>query len=529
MDLTVEALTPLEIGTFIVYLIAVVTIGFVSGRKGQESTADFFLAGRRLPWYVIGFSLIASSISSEQFIGEVGWGYKYGMAVSNWEWLVFPAQGLLLFFFLPVYLKNRIATIPEYLTRRFGRLAGSTFALVCMTQYLIINLPLVLYSGAFVLHEIFGLDLYVAIAILALAAGSYTIFGGLSAVAWVDLFNGALLIGGGLLVFFLGFAAVDGGLPAIVGTGDRAHLMLPATHPELPWTGMLAVAFVLSGYYYSTNQFITQRCLGAKTVWDGKMGVVLAGFLAIPLALSVTWPGMIAHALNPRLDHPDAAYPYLIHALIPIGFRGLVFAFLIGAILSTLDSLVNSTSALLTLDVYKGHLRPQASERHLVRFAQLSGVGILVFGALWAPMVGRFGSIFAYAQDCWALMLAPVMAVFVLALFWKGISRTAAVAVLFMAFPMLLVVFVRELFGILADVNIFNLSAVIFVVSILVAMVLSQLTRDGSAADPETLWHRELLRASESEKRRGVGLGRNIGVWYAVLVGCFVLIYARFW
>ena len=236
--MTAIKLTALETGIFLAYLATVIAIGFISGRKGKESTADFFLAGRGLPWFVIGFSLIASSISSEQFIGEVGWGYKYGMAVANWEWLVWPAQGLLLFFFLPVYLKNRIFTIPEYLTRRFGRLAGSTFALVCMIQYLVINLPLVLYSGGFAINKVFGLNLHLAIWILALAAGSYTIFGGLSAVAWVDLFNGAVLIGGGLLVFVLGVCAVDGGFSAVVGTGERAHLILPADHPELPWTGI---------------------------------------------------------------------------------------------------------------------------------------------------------------------------------------------------------------------------------------------------------------------------------------------------
>ncbi|MBN1997274.1 hypothetical protein JW935_06970 [candidate division KSB1 bacterium] len=164
-------LNSFETGIFILYLFIVIAIGFISGRKGKNSTTHFFLAGRGLPWFVIGFSLIASSISSEQFIGEVGWGYKYGMAVCNWEWLVWLAQGLLLFFFLPVYLKNRIFTIPEYLTRRFGRFAGSTFALVCMIQYLVINLPMVLYSGGFMIKKMFGLNLHLAIWILVFAAG----------------------------------------------------------------------------------------------------------------------------------------------------------------------------------------------------------------------------------------------------------------------------------------------------------------------------------------------------------------------
>ncbi|NQT27520.1 sodium/solute symporter [candidate division KSB1 bacterium] len=523
-------LTPFEIGIFILYLVTVIVIGFVSGRKGKESTSDFFLAGRGLPWFVIGFSLIASSISSEQFIGEVGWGYKYGMAVANWEWLVWPAQGLLLFIFLPVYLKNKIFTIPEYLTRRFGRLAGSTFALVCMIQYLVINLPLVLYSGGFVIHKVFGMNLYLAIWILVIAAGSYTIFGGLSAVAWVDLFNGVLLIGGGLLVFILGVLAVDGGFSAIVGTGERAHLILPADHPELPWTGMLAVAFVMSGYYYSTNQFITQRCLAAKNVWHGKMGVILAAFLAIPLALSVTWPGMIAYALNPNLAHPDDAYPFLIKTLIPVGLRGFMFAVLIGAIMSTIDSLVNSTSSLLTLDIYKGLIRKKATDRQLVKFAQLSGIGLLVFGAVWSPMVGKFGSIFSYAQDCWALMLAPVMAVFIMAIFWRGMTKVAAIATLFMAVPMLLIVFLREMTGMLASFNIFNLSAIIFLISLGFIAIISRLTTTPSAGEIEsTLWTPALLKPTEEELAMGYPWWKRIGFWFTVLVLCFTIIYAIFW
>jgi SSS family solute:Na+ symporter len=293
---------------------------------------------------------------------------------------------------------------------------------------------------------------------------------------------------------------------------------------------MLALAFVMSGYYYSTNQFITQRCLGARSVWDGKMGVILAAFLAIPLALSVTWPGMIAHALNPNLAHPDDAYPYLISTLIPVGLRGFVFAVLIGAIMSTIDSLVNSTSSLLTLDIYKGLLKKDATDRHLVKFAQISGSFLLVFGALWSPMVGKFGSIFSYAQDCWALMLAPIMAVFVMAIFWKRMTKIAAVSVLFLAIPMLLIVFIRELTGALASFNIFNLSAMIFLVSLVVIAAISIFTAPIEATEIDaTIWRPEMLRLPEEELKRGYPLWKRIGFWFTIVVICFTAIYAVFW
>ncbi len=519
-----------ERATFITYLLVIVAIGFISGRKGHRGASEFFLAGRGLPWYVIGFSLIAASISSEQFIGEVGWGYKYGLAVANWEWLVWPAQGLLLFFFLPVYLKNRIFTIPEYLTKRFGRTAGTVFASICMIQYLVINLPLVLYSGGFLINRIFGLDMRLAVWLLVVVAGSYTIFGGLSSAAWVDLFNGALLIGGGLLVFVLGLAAVPGGFKAVLGTGERAHLVLPASHPDLPWTGILAVAIVMSGYYYSTNQYITQRCLAAKSPWHGRMGVVLAAALAIPLGLGVAWPGMIAHALRPGLDHPDGAYPFLINQVVPAGLRGFVFAVLFGAIISTVDSLINSTSSILTMDIYKGIFRQAASERRLVSFARWSGTMFLVFGALWAPMVGRFGSIFAYAQDSWALMLAPVMAAFLLAILWRKMTAAAALAALFLAVPMLVLVYLRQFGGILADVNIFNLSGIVFVLSAVLIVVISRLSRQPARAGMETmLWTPGLVLRPGRENDSDRPWWRSVSLWFGIVVALFIGIYIVFW
>lgn len=525
MDLTV-----FELATFALYLLSVALIGFRSGRKGRLSTSGFFLAGRSLPWYVIGFSMVAASISSEQFIGEVGWGYKYGLAVANWEWLVWPAQGLLLFIFLPVYLRNRVVTIPEYLTKRFNRVTGTLFSCVCMVQYLIVNLPLVLYSGGFLINRIFGLDLRLGIWLLAFVAGSYTVFGGLSSAAWVDLFNGALLVVGGLLVFGLGLAAAPGGLKAVVGTGARAHLMLPASHPDLPWTGILAVAIVLSGYYYSTNQYITQRCLAGKSQWHSKMGIVLAAALALPLGLGVTWPGLIARVLNPGLEHSDGAYPFLINRVVPVGLRGFIFAVLFGAIISTVDSLVNSTSTLLTLDIYKGLFRKGASDRSLVRFGQWTGSLLLVFGALWAPMVGKFGSIFAYAQDSWALMLAPLMASFLLAIFWKRMTTAAAMTALLLAVPMLALVYIRQFYGVLSGINIFNLSGMVFLISIVLVGVISRLTKPPVLENIRPLlWRRGLASLPGPEIKDRNPWWKRVSFWFGVVVAIFIIVYFIFW
>jgi SSS family solute:Na+ symporter len=520
----------IDILVFVVYITIIMLIGFLSGRKGGKSKENYFLAGRALPWYVIGFSLIASSISTEQFIGEVGWGYKYGLAVANWEWLVWPAQGLLLYFFMPVYLKNKIYTIPEYLARRFNERTGTTFAMVCITMYLIINLPLVLYSGGFVMYSIFGINLYFAIWLLSVTAGAYAIYGGLSSVVWTDLIQGVLLIAGGLLVFVLGILAVPGGLTEIIGTGDRAHLLLPVDHPELPWTGILVVAVVTGGFYYSTNQFITQRCLAAKSLWHGKMGIVLAAGLAFPLALSVTWPGMIAYALNPALENVDSAYPYLIHRLVPAGLRGVMFAVLIGAIMSTVDSLLNSTSTLFTLDIYQKYFNKTASDRKLVRTAQLMGVVMLLFCTLWAPMVGKFGTIFAYVQETWTMMMSPLMALFLLAIFWKKTTIVSAITALVMAFPALVVVFLRQFFGLWAETNVFHLAGLFFLLSMLIIVMISLYTTPVSEERIKTsVWRKELFFSTISDHERALPWFKSVNFWFGVVVVFFVALYTALW
>jgi SSS family solute:Na+ symporter len=316
----------------------------------------------------------------------------------------------------------------------------------------------------------------------------------------------------------------------VIGEGARSHLILPASHPDLPWTGILAVAIVMSGYYYSTNQYITQRCLGAKSQWHGKMGVVLAAALALPLGLGVAWPGMIARALEPGLPHPDGAYPFLIGRVVPIGLRGVIFAVLFGAIISTVDSLINSTSSLLTMDIYKGLVRKDAGDEQLVRFARWTGCLFLVFGALWSPMVGRFGSIFSYAQDSWALMLAPIMAVFLLAIFWKRMTRTAAVAALLLAVPMLGLVYLRRFFGVLAGTNIFNLSGIVFVLSLVAITGVSLATAPSSTEDlRSTLWRREMVRLPAEEVAGGYPWWKRISFWFTLVAAVFIAIYIVFW
>jgi len=289
-------LSLLDYAVFILYLVLVVAIGFWVARREKTSAREYFLAGNKLPWFAIGASLIASSVSTEQFIGEVGFAYRYGIAVANWEWSVFPAMTLMMLFFVPFYLRRRISTMPEWLEHRFGPSSRFTFAVITILSYVFINLAGVLYAGGLALHAIFGINLWWAIVVLAVVAGAYTVAGGLASVVWTDLLQAILLLGGGLLVFFLGLREI-GGWEVLRGAGDRAHLMLPASHPELPWTGMLVLCLSTNLWYYATNQYINQRVLGAKDEWNARAGVIFAGFLGIFLTLAVCFPGLIAYAV----------------------------------------------------------------------------------------------------------------------------------------------------------------------------------------------------------------------------------------
>jgi SSS family solute:Na+ symporter len=435
---------------FLGYFVAVVFIGFATSRRDEASVGGYFRGGNRLPWYAIGFSIVAAGISSEQFVGEVGYAYKLGMPVANWEWLVFPALSILLWIFVPLYVRNGITTMPEYLERRYGGRARTLYALLMIASYVFVNFALVFYTGGFALEKMWGINKVAAVWVLALITGAYTVYGGLTAVAWTSSFQCVLLLGGGLYVFFAGMAKISWDFPAILGTAQQSHLITPADH-EVPWTALVVLALSTNVWYYATNQYINQRCLAARNEWHAKLGVLLAGGLQILLPLATCFPGMIYRVINPTLDHADAAYPNVVGAVVPTGLRGLVAAAIVGAIMSTVSGLVNSTSTMITLDVFQRWKGRHWSEQRLVRFGQWTGAAALLIGALFAPVVMKWESMFRYAQDIWAPMAAPTVVIFLASALWKDAGERGAVACLWLA---ILTVPFTLAKGILADAGI---------------------------------------------------------------------------
>ncbi len=447
--------TQIDFLVCLAYLVAVVAVGFFSARKQHDSVSGYFRASNQLPWYAIGFSIVGAGISSEQFVGEMGYAYKLGLPVANWEWLVLPALSALLWIFVPLYVRNNIATMPEYLERRFGGRARTLYAWLTIASYVLINFALVFYTAGFALEKMWGINRISGVWLIALVTGAYTVYGGLSAVAWTSSLQCVLLLGGGLYVFFAGMARIGWDFSAMLGTGQQGHLFTPADH-EVPWTALVVLMLSTNVWYYATNQYINQRCLAARNEWHAKAGVLWSVALQLLIPFATCFPGMIYRVINPHLEHPDGAYPAVVAAVVPAGMRGLVVAAILSAIMSTVSGLVNSTSTLVTLDIVGRGRGRDWSEQRLVRVGKWSGAMALLIGALFAPVVMKWENIFRYAQDLWAPMAAPVVVVFLAAALWERASTPGALACLWLAILSIPFTLAKS---ILADANIHFLPA----------------------------------------------------------------------
>jgi solute:Na+ symporter, SSS family len=418
---------------FLAYMGIVLWIGFAVGRREKATIEDYFRAGNTLPWFAVGFSIIAAGTNSVNLVAENGLAYQRGIAILNWEWMIFPALSILLWIFIPIYLRNRITTMPEYLERRYGPTSRTLYACLIVASYVFAVFATVFYSAGFTLETLWGINRYWAIAIVALATGAYTVYGGLASVAWTDLFQCLLLLGSGIFVFFAGMAHIGWDFAKLVGDGQRAHLMAPASDPMVPWTAMIILALSTNTWWYASDQCINQRCLGAKNEWHAKMGVLLAGAIQLVLPLAVCFAGLIYHVMDPNLEVADEAYIRMVREVVPAGLRGLVAAALLGAIMSAVSGLVNSTSTIVTLDIVRRWKGKDWPEAKLVRFGQFAGATALLLGALIAPVVMNWKSMFMYSQDIWAPMAAPAVVAFLGGALWRPGKERGAVACMWLA------------------------------------------------------------------------------------------------
>ncbi len=465
----------IDIVIFAAYLLLIVGLGiWISHRKkNKEKTAeDYFLAGKSLPWWTIGASLIAANISAEQFIGMSGSGFAGGFAVASYEFMAAITLIIVAKFFMPVFVKQGIYTIPQFVEQRYSRNLKTILAVFWLGLFIFVNLTSVLFLGAKAIDTIIGVGdgtlIMPAILGLGLIAALYSITGGLSSVAWTDILQVFLLVLGGIIttVVALHVISPDGSITHGIRhltdvAGDRMHLILPKDNPEyhnLPGIAMLIGGlWVANLYYWGFNQYIIQRAFAAKSLPEAQKGLAFAAFLKLLIPFIVVVPGIVAYVMytegsfgavealtkaNGALNN-DNAYPWLISTFIPTGLKGLVLAALAAAIVSSLASMLNSASTIYTMDIYKPYIAPKVKEKtgkdvSLVLVGQISAGLFLVIACLIAPLLGSVGQMFQYIQEYTGLVSPGILALFLLGLFWKKTTNEGAITGVVLSIPIAL-------------------------------------------------------------------------------------------
>ena len=553
------------------YFVALSAVGLWAGREKKRSPESYFLAGRTLPWYVVGSSFIASNISSEHFIGMIGAAYVYGIAVAMAEWGNISVFSLLIWIFIPFLLASRVFTIPEFLEKRFNRTVRQFFALVTIVSNVVAFLAAVLYGGALMLEKLFGWDLWFAIISLGVVAGTWAIYGGLRSVAWTDFVTLLVMIVGGLMVTFYGLDYLSGDSHSLtegwrimidrnqahsgvwqeavaknayqiarVDEYNRLSVIQPPTHEVMPWPG-LALGWISVGIWYSViNQFMIQRVLGAKNMYHARMGIVLAGYLKILMPALVVVPGLILFALQPEVmllpweeirPAADRGYVTMVQAMIPVGLRGLFLAALFGAIQSTVNSVINSTATVFTWDLYRRSFRPNESDNHYVRVGVASSIIIMAISIILGRYIEEFGgSLFVYIQTLYAFFAPPFAAVFLLGLLSKRINAKGATAAVFsgFAFGIAMKLYVQLVPDHFLWVEPYAMQALInWCFCAIICVVISGLTAPPA---PENVT--DQLTFSWSRLNIGTELGHrwynSVVLWWAVFVGIVVCLMVWF-
>ncbi len=528
----------IDLTLFTLYIVFNIALGLWVARRRMSDTRSYFLAGEGLPWYAIGGSIIAANISTEHFIGMIGIAYAVGFVVAQWEWANWFTFSVLIWVFLPFYMRGGLYTMPEFLERRYNSTCRYLFAVCSLVLWITAQMAVVMLAGGKAMHATFGWHPMATIIGLAILAGSYTIYGGLVSVAWTDFLQFVVMMLGGLIVTVVGLHKVGGLQTLMMSAPEKFKFIYPLTDREFPWFGVWTLALSIGIWYNCTNQFIVQRCLGARSEWDARMGVVFAGFMKIVLPLLVVIPGIVAFRLYPGLQDKDDAFPTLVNNLVPIGLSGIVMAGLASGILSHISSVLNSCSTVFTMDLYKPVLGRGKSERHLVLVGRLSAFLILVIATLLAIWFSyRQLGVFLLIQDIGAWVAAPISAVFLMGILWRRTTAWAATFVLLFAFPYTAFVeyyLFKHVSWLAPYDNPWHRTFVVWATSMVLLFLVSLAT---APPDPEKIrgiiWSWDVAKLPESERRRNRGL-RNLFLWWCIFIVIMVALYAyviwfQFW
>ncbi len=533
---------------FAAYAILIVSVGLWVSRskEGHEKNAeDYFLAGKSLPWWAIGASLIAANISAEQFIGMSGSGFSLGLAIASYEWMAAITLIIVGKYFLPIFIEKNIYTIPQFVEVRYSKNLKTILAVFWIGLFIFVNLTSVLFLGAKALDTILGAGNgdYIMHGILALAffAAAYSIWGGLSAVAWTDVIQVILLIVGGLVtsVIALNHVTPDGGvfhgLSHIYNVaGDHFHMILKKGHPS--FSNLPGIAVLVGGmwvanlYYWGFNQYIIQRTFAAKSLKEAQKGIAFAAGLKLIIPLIVVIPGIVAYVMFTAPEgtaaipgvgeafntangiNYDKAYPWLISQFVPTGLQGLVLAALSAAIVSSLASMLNSTSTIFTMDIYRAYINKDADDKQTVKVGRITVLVALVIAVLVAPTLGSVKEMFQYIQEYTGLVSPGILGVFMMGLFYKKSTNNAAIWGAVSSIPLAL------LLKLGTSMPWMHQMMIVWIATMIIIAIISQIEGKG-AADPKGI--------PVSRKYFATEPAFNIS---AMVIGVIlVVLYAVFW
>jgi solute:Na+ symporter, SSS family len=535
----------IDIITVVAYFVIILGIGLWSGRGKQNSAGDYFISKKSLPWWAIGAAYVATGLNSEQLIGMNGMGYMIGLPLVNSYLIAIFVYTALIFIFFPLYLRNDIVTMPQYLGKRFSNQCQNVFSILLILSYIFLSLAVVLYGGAKLFEIIYGVPIWLGVLILGVVAGIYTLYGGMTSMIKASVVQFILMFVAGSILFILGYLQLPNGWSDIVNNAPGGfHLMQPMDYPIMPWHAVLFAFFNLQLFYSCINQALVQRGFGAKTEWDVRMAVIFAlGFVLLRPFFEVL-PGMMARALaitgNSKFfvsaDQIDNVYPLLIENLIPAGLKGFILVGILASVMSTISAFLNSISTLFTYDVYKKWIDKGANDKKLVKVGVISTFGLMIFSVLYAPVIGKLGGIFIYFQTASTYLAVPVATCFLFGMFWKRTTPAAALTVMIGGIPLALLnqmVIIPQLFT--PDV-IHKYSLTNFYVSngitqffcVIIIVVVSLYTKPKKNEEIVSLiWTRKLLKLPANEAQRP--LWKSVWLWWSIMVILYAIFYYMWW
>jgi SSS family solute:Na+ symporter len=511
--------------------------------KKQNNTEDYFLAGRNVGWFIIGASIFASNIGSEHLVGLAGAGAESGMPLAHYElhaWIVL----LLGWVFLPFYARSGVFTMPEFLEKRYNEKARWFLSIISLVGYILTKVSVSIYAGGIVFQALLGIDFWTGAILTLVITGIYTVAGGMRAVVYTEALQTFILIAGAISVTWIGLnhEAIGGwaNLKEIVGS-EHFNMWKPIDHPKYPWTGMVFGGAIVGIWYWCTDQYIVQRVLTAKNLKEGRRGAIWGGALKILPVFLFLVPGMVAFALSKQgvlqYESPNEVLPMMVKTLLPDGFRGLVAAGLLAALMSSLASVFNSCSTLFTIDIYK-KLKPKAPEKKLVSVGRIATSIIVVLGFAWIPVMKNApGTLYDYLQSVQSYIAPPITVIFLLGIFYKRINAKGAMATLYIGLAIGIFRLVLDTIttfngtqftgfvGQIAAIPFSHFAIVIFVICVGVILIVSFMTEKPSEAQLAGLTFGTLSPEQKTNTRNSYGLPDIIASVFIIVIIIAILTY----